>query len=746
MVGANGEARGQEVVAVGAGSYADGPPAIDAVREFVRRPMFFVDRGERAVPTNDWWTDLVFSRFGSSLWAQPIKVDAEAGGVAITLPLRWSGDGRDPVSEQPLRVGGIDFEAKDARVVDWGDWTVTFRLTESAERYVDVTIGRGMPTVWLEYRGVRPVVSWEGSARVQRSRGGVMVAQGDRFWGVYPTHDARSAERGEGLTIDLEAEDDEPSGVMIAAMRRPADFDLFKRASAWRPVGSRLDWSWQPGGSSVRTTWSLDLEPWSKVSDADGETFAVQGWLPHHLAQTETDFDADGPSYLSSRGQLRTATGRAFTIDFPFRGIVPAMPAPAALDPDTAFDRARFATFLDAATSKTDAAGDTYWGGKDVLRPARYALMAAALDAPQYAAIRDRLRALLADWLTYTPGESQRYFARYPDHGGLVGVRPSYGSEAFNDHHFHYGYFTLAGALMTWMDPSFAEDYGPMLTLVAKDYANWDRDDHRFPWLRTFDPWAGHSWAGGTSSPGGNNQESSSEAMLGWAGLHLLGLALDDADMAAAGAMGYAMESRAILEYWFDWRDTNWSANYDHEVVGMIWSGGQLYGTYFSGDPAWVHGIQWLPAGPWLDYLIEDPDLAPRQLAVLRRDRAAKEGSGTISAMGPSLGNVILGYMALAQPDAAIKEINALVAADDPVTTDHPDHGQHVFDAHAHRALRAVDRLPVADHPLSSSYTTTDGQAIVIEFVPAASADSQPAWRIDRSSGQATPMNEPFTR
>ena len=53
-------------------------------------------------------------------------------------------------------------------------------------------------------------------------------------------------------------------------------------------------------------------------------------------------------------------------------------------------------------------------------------------------------------------------------------------------------------------DRRFLADYGEMARLVAKEYANGDRDDKRFPFLRTFDVWEGHSWAGGMSPPGGD--------------------------------------------------------------------------------------------------------------------------------------------------------------------------------------------------------------------------------------------------
>jgi hypothetical protein len=96
---------------------------------------------------------------------------------------------------------------------------------------------------------------------------------------------------------------------------------------------------------------------------------------------------------------------------------------------------------------------------------------------------------------------------------------------------------------------------------LAKDYANWDHADTDYPFFRTFDPWAGHSFAGGMGDGNGNGQESSSEAMQGWGGMYLLGVALDDKEMRDAGLFGWVSEARGVAEYWFD-RHTDASADY----------------------------------------------------------------------------------------------------------------------------------------------------------------------------------------
>ncbi|HRX87630.1 MAG TPA: glycosyl hydrolase, partial [Phycisphaerae bacterium] len=324
------------------------------------------------------------------------------------------------------------------------------------------------------------------------------------------------------------------------------------------------------------------------------------------------------------------------------------------------------------------------------------------------------LRGALADWFTYTPGEEARYFAAYPHWGALVGFNESYYSFEFTDHHFHYGYFAMASALLGMYDPAFLADFGPMAELVTKEYANWDRTDQRFPYLRTFDPWRGHSYAGGLSSPGGNNQESSSEAIQSWAGMFLLGSVRGDAEMTAAGAMGYAIETEAMLEYWQDlYGQTgeagNFSPTYPKTITGILFDSGQAYATYFSGDPAWIYGIQWLPISPAMNHLVRDPDFAAAQYAAMMGERdtwlAAETGEpNTISGMGTSLGNVVLGYVQLFDPDWVAEQLDALWTAEDPIARDNYTGGITYYFAHANRLLGDIQWDERLDVPTSQVY------------------------------------------
>ena len=58
------------------------------------------------------------------------------------------------------------------------------------------------------------------------------------------------------------------------------------------------------------------------------------------------------------------------------------------------------------------------------------------------------------------------------------------------------------------------KNWGSIINLIIQDIANTDRQNKHFPFLRNFDPYAGHSWASGHARfADGNNQESSSESM-----------------------------------------------------------------------------------------------------------------------------------------------------------------------------------------------------------------------------------------
>ena len=728
------------VVPVGKGSYAAFPPA---ATEKLTKPILsreiFVTHEDCPIPTNQWWTDLIMERYSGQLWAFPHQITADKDGVNLTYPNRWNDSGSDPVSEFPLALQGQDFHPADARAAEWGDWTLTFRMAETPQKYMDVTLGRGMPFVWLEYSGVKPIIKAGRDATFFDGKG-VPIAlpmtgdsfglqYGNRSYGVFaPDGTKFSAADGQIAVEFLGAK----GFLVVCPLPKASDLETFHQFAFAVPRGSRMDWTYSPDRAEVQTYWHITTELLKGT-----EHRLIQGWLPHHWRTAVNDLKLNGMQYLTPRGTMKCAVGTDFTMSFPFHGIPPMWPAPQKIGLPNDYDPARMKDYLQRYATRVGYGDDTYWGGKSVQQLAQYTLMAHELGDPSVEKLRALTRTALTDWFTYTPGEKAHFFARYPRWRALIGFNSSYGSENFNDNHFHYGYFTGAAALLGMVDPQFLQDYGPMARLVAKQYANWDRADTNFPFLRTFDVWEGHSWASGLSSGTGDNQESSSEAVQSWSNLFLLGEAMGDKAMAAAGAMGYSIESQAALEYWANIHGDNMSPNWKHPIVGMVWSGGNLYGTYFSGDPAWIYGIQWLPASPGMAYLVQDPEFAKRQFQTMLTLRREHEKTAEISSMGTGLGNVMLSHAAQFDPDWAAAQIDDLWAKNDPVAHDNDTPGLTYYETHSLRAAGQIQWDTWMSLPLSRVWYNPRTKAYrYVAFNPGGAAVKAVVYKAGKAIGE----------
>jgi hypothetical protein len=124
----------------------------------------------------------------------------------------------------------------------------------------------------------------------------------------------------------------------------------------------------------------------------------------------------------------------------------------------------------------------------------------------------------------------------------LIGYNAGFGADTgLNDFVYQFGYWIQAAAVVATYDPSFVSGYGPMVTLLAQNVDNWDRSDTMFPYLRSFDAYAGHSWAAGVSAVGsGQNEESISEVINFEAGMIAWGNALI-ADAQSTSDPNYAL-------------------------------------------------------------------------------------------------------------------------------------------------------------------------------------------------------------
>ena len=592
----------QEPVAVGKGSYAAFPPPgsafdkqknIDRVEAVEKRQLYLVKDDAGPIPSNKWYQNLIFQQYGTGLWSYPHKVDATKEGIEIFYPTKPAGDGSRMVTDFPIVLTGKDFKPLDSRAKAWTDWTIAFRMFESDTRFIDVTLGEGMPYVWSEFVGVQPLIALGGNpgkgsrgknaatffdlagkaAQLPLTGDTLGITYEGRSYGVFAPDGTKFEQGADGISVAFSGKS---SYLVVCPLPAARDLPIFHKHAFAIPRDTKLSWAYDRTAGTCSTTWKVTTEALMGV-----EKSILHGWLPHHWRESKNNLAFDGINYPTIRGQMRCAVGNEFTLTYAYNGILPNFPAA-----KTGLDAERMKTYLATYFAKEKGfARDTYAAGKDLTRFAQAAFIAAQTKDSSLDPILASVRAELENWFTFTPGEKDRFFAYYPRRKGLIGFNSSYGSEHFTDNHFHYGYFTFAAGMMCQLAPDFAAAYGEMAKTITKTYANYDRTDRRFPFFRAFDIWRGHSFADGNGFPDGNNQESTGESLNSWVGMILLGEALGDADLTAAGVMGYTFETRATLEYWFDPHGDIFPPEFKHDAVGMIWCNSIVWGHLVHRQP-----------------------------------------------------------------------------------------------------------------------------------------------------------------
>ena len=748
------------------------------------RKLYIKEQAGQPIPTNDWWTDLINAdreRTGQEvtghLWSYPQYVQGMKYGVDVHYPKYWIDNGTEMKAQSKLLVkGGDAFTAVQPLAETWTDWTVGFSLLPqgaadfaAASKSMFVTLEHGVPFTWIETKGISPVISAvktgnDGSDNKLTGKtvtkfldaNGAEIASGTVLTqfvvgigsadAYETTKDLYGVYLPDGATVTIEdgeariAFGGSRQFVVVALLKQTADLTTFADFAYSKPTDTKVSWDYAQATGTLTTHWTVTATDLRTGGTTDQ---VLQGFIPHHYRNGATpSFSFNGQHYRTPRGMLKLAAGNSLSVSYKFAGMLPwyALPQDGG---DNAWDAAKMKTMLERYAQTGTFGGDTYWGGKGLTQMALNMTFAREMGEEElFKQCHDRLKEALVNWLTYTPGENNFFFARDPRYGGLIGYDTSYDSDTYNDHHFHYGYFTLAAAMLCMVDDDFKQNYGDMIRLVARDYNNYKRDEWSC-FLRMMDPWAGHCYAGGMGDGAGNGQESTSESMQGWGGMYLLGVALGDNELRDAGIFGWVSEARATAEYWFDRHgeavtdgfhtttpdyeaanvDNLYNIDYKkfvHRKDGVVdyvqpWSSnltshGIGWWTWFGGDPVFMQGIQWMPISPALDYLGEDPAFAGWDYDYLMgiKEHAGWDGTGGIAGGGSlrdsDWGNVVLSYRQWSDADDAAKIFDDGWTGDWPTMKTSSTNGISYFTIHSHRTYGDIDFTVTANYPTARVY------------------------------------------
>lgn len=564
-----------------------------------------VPGNDEPVPTCSWWSSAVwdFGNTGPSglpLFAWPLGYVPSGRGMTLGLPsvkaisefeYHWEFV-FGAAGERPLTIGPVGMTSPQFAVKSWGDWTVDLRWQE-ADISMDATIGMGLPMAWFNTSGAQlEVTPATGSGLVVWRNTGREL--GLRIFG---TNYLLFAPAGAIWNSSSPFRPSIEGTVALAVLpdTNAATLERFRDCAA--PTDSRVEWTYDDATATLTTAYTLTVPVGQK---APPMALFPHQWL--HTDVTATD------AYDSPRGRMKLIEGGNFTTTMQFPGIIPHLPAPSA---DSSFNPAVLQGYLDdVAGAQVPNGADTYWAGKAMGKLACLVPIARQFDRHNLADTwLARLKASLEDWLD---GKEPNVFRYDKQWSALYGFPAGYETNGYlQDHHFHWGYFLQAAALIAREDPSWAERYGPAVELLIRDTANWNRADKTFPFLNSFEPYAGHAWSNGPAAfHAGNNQESSSESINFAAGVYHWGLATGNRAIRDLGIYLYTTEVEAVRRYWFNEGGYAFPANFKWPMLGILWGNGGAYATWFGGYPdftQFIHGINFLPLTPASLYLGFNP-------------------------------------------------------------------------------------------------------------------------------------------
>ena len=594
----------------------------------------------KPVQTNDWWTSFIwtssvfqYTNWDNHSWpsyAHPMAYQACRYGLKIKYPDQnkvtlYNGDPQGSYKYEmgsedlAVTVLGMDLtNGASTKVKDYSDWTVTAFWDDTQGRTLTATMGHGFVYTYFTKTGGDIAIRFRGDPIVFYNGGNVLgVKINNHFYGLFaPTGSSWNL----GLSYPFDENEDatgSPSIIQRSAFSSGLNGqDFFSVALLPDNSMETLDKFTRHAYTfvdSTRVSWSFDEANAELTSNYELFTTAKQGsetqtmcalyrhqWL--NMAGVNTSY-----TYISPRGTMKVNTGNSFSVRLKNFGIIPYLPWKGNYDSLALY---RYVEEERKVTSVYEGITDSYFNPIRICRQAQLAEIANEVgNIAAREKFLDDVQGKLEDWFKADENEpSNGYFYYDSRWNTLIGFPTSFAANTnLNDHHFHYGYFIRSAAILAQFRPAWAREsaFGGMVKLLIRDVANWDRSDRMFPFLRNYDPYAGHSWAGGSSGGWGGwyrwgaDQEASGEAMNFASAVFLWGLNTSDNQLRDLGMFLALNEKQAIDQYWLDKDQQVFPSGFDHVSGTRIWSAGAdkvAYNDTWSVRPEYIAGINILPA------------------------------------------------------------------------------------------------------------------------------------------------------
>lgn len=553
------------------------------------------------LPTNNFFTNIGLNATYFPIAPYPYHVKIDDNGVIISYT-EWRG----ATSEYIITpfIGNLVLtmsESASMTINSYDELSVNLKWTRNGGVGTMASpIVRGSPYITMEYNQMTPLFRSSHAILSVNQNTGSGPFTGTQFtifmnngqsWKIYSLN-------GTSITFtkrDNQIIADRPfTGVIRATLIiRPQDESILDASAQTYPVGAAVSYSFNNNLANIQFRW--------KTKGGCPERLLMSA-LPHQIdsmvfSNTLTRADI---SYSTIKGKAIAVTGQAWILQEQLTTIKWFSPSGIASDKRTDVLNA-----LNRDKGLRCRVPDSYTAGKVLASMGRLALIADELGETATAAfIRTNMKTDIEPWLNGTNMNSLKYenlWGGLCTSWGLNDPWADYGMAWYNDHHFHFGYFIYAAAVIGKEDRTWINTYKKPILDIVRDYANPSSQDPFYPVARNKDWFDGHSWASGLFPFGDSkNQESTSESVNAYYGLYLLGESLGNTQMRDYGRLLLATEIRSVKKYW---QITQQSDIYpepfkSNKIVGVLWSTKVDHSTFFGNNLEYIHCIQMLPFTP----------------------------------------------------------------------------------------------------------------------------------------------------
>jgi endoglucanase Acf2 len=606
-------------------------PKVDAPVRPKQAPYRTQDMAQKALPTNTWYSSLMYMQWSDVLHAHPLTFKATEDGLEMGVPSKevvpierikaWEGHpaaGAPKVAvvhphKNALRISPAEFKPEDARLGAAGDWNIAVDMNRGGDQF-RARISHGSPYAYFTVNRGDAIIEVAVHARwnAPTSLSHAELAKWVQYVEIDQQHFAIYAPRGSQWERASENAwrlklNDGERYFSVAAL--PDLLESTRQTFAEHAFAfvenTRVNWVYDEVSSQVRTTYTVD----TKAMDS-GQAKPLLGLYVHQQQALTAPSELLKFRLPSVRGAIRFMVTDSFETRLRFNGLLPMWPKPLATDSTNQISDLLSGDKRRAPAMFTKMGNGTYWTGKMLGGIAQLMNIAEQTgDRVSATELEGLIKKRMETWFS---GQSSSYFAHDPQIGSVIGYPEEYFSvSAMNDHHFHYGYWIMAAAHIARRDPAWASQsqWGGMVDLLIRDIATPERGRPDFPFVRNFDVYEGHSWARGNSEffGHGNDQESSSEAINAWAAIAMYGEFMGNKALRDLGVYLYCTEISSVLNYWYDIQQQVFETAYGKPLASMVFGGGYAYSTWWTEEPRQIQGINLLPITPASTYLAQLP-------------------------------------------------------------------------------------------------------------------------------------------